>query len=400
MYVDMNNLVTNDGAMLLGDRGLGAVGQLLDNVQYQPGMLRPFIDSRGERCVILNNGFKDVKGVKTPIQTKHRVSDLQARGFHSPVFNAMTLPKESWIMLDTTIVKATRQRLRAWTDMMQFSGRSVPGMSVMTLEYQAMNDPGEAVVDMDSMTAGRRDRPLFNLNSTPLPITHSDFYFSEREIAVSRRGGMGLDTTMAEAAARRVAETVEQTVIGTVTGVTYGTRSGDAATAHTGASSVWGYTNFPYRTTKTDLTTPTGANGNAVVQDIIEMRETMYANGFFGPFLLYHSTNYDQYLDADYAFTNGSNWAVNPTQTLRDRIRTIAGISDVRRLDYLTSGYQLIMVQLSSDVVQAINGMDMTTVQWETMGGSKQNFKVMCIHVPLLKKPYNGVSGVLHATTA
>jgi hypothetical protein len=58
---------------------------------------------------------------------------------------------------------------------------------------------------------------------------------------------------MAEAAGRRVAEMVEKTLIGVETGMTYGTRSGDSTTAHTGTSTVYGYTNFPYRVTKTNL---------------------------------------------------------------------------------------------------------------------------------------------------
>jgi hypothetical protein len=213
-----------------------------------------------------------------------------------------------------------------------------------------------------------------------------------REIAVSRRSGAPLDTTMAEAAGRRVAEMIERTLIGTETGVSFGTNTN----IHTGSSKVYGYTNFPYRIQKTDLTSPTGINPEAVMTDILEMVETMQSNGYFGPYMLYHSTGYSRYLNDDY-FRSGSTSAV---RTLRERVMEIEGITDIRRLDFLTSGYQLILVQMTPEVAQAINGMEITTVQWESQGGLRQNFKVMCIQVPLLKAPYNNVAGILHGTTS
>jgi hypothetical protein len=390
LYINQAGLAINDGAHVLNGQGFG-VGQSLAAVQFRPELLRPYIAEDGVLSVTLNQRGKP---------RRFAVRDLQARGIDTPAFhvtNAMALPKQTWTYLDRAIVRATRLRLRAWADLAASSSRGgFDAMSTMTLEYQAMTDPGEAVVDMDAMTDARRDRPLFNLKSIPLPITHSDFWFSSREIAVSRNGGAPLDTTMAEAAGRRVAEMIEKTVIGVETGVTYGTRSGDPSVAHTGTSTVYGYINFPYRVTKTDLHTPTSANPENVIEDVLEMRETMYANGYFGPFVVYHSTGYDRFFDDDYFRTGGT--AV--TRTLRERISSIEGISDVRRLDYLTSGYQLIMVAMDPEVAQAINGMDITTVQWESKGGLQVNFKVMAIQVPLLKHPYNGVAGIIHGTTS
>lgn len=377
----------------------GPVANVVQGVRFDPGFLRPYIDNRGERCVTINTG-REVYDNKlkrhVPVFEKVRINDLMNRGVYSPVFNATSLRKEEWIELDNAVVKAARQRLRAWSDLASrnsFGGFN--GMAKLTLEYEAMSDPGEAVVDMDGLSDGRRDSPLFTLRSLPLPITHSDFWFSSRRIAVSSNTSTPLDTTMAEAAGRRVAEMIEQTLIGTVTGVTYGTQSAGVGT-HTGTSTVYGYTNWPYRITKTNLTIPTGSNPEATVADILAMRNTMYANKFYGPFMIYHSTDWDLYLDNDYARLGGNNASL----TLRDRIRMIEGIEDVRRLDFLTSTYTLIMVQMTSDVVRAINGMDITTVQWETQGGMRQNFKVMCIQVPQLRYDYNGIGAVLHATTA
>jgi uncharacterized linocin/CFP29 family protein len=298
--------------------------------------------------------------------------------------------------MDRTVIRATRQRLKAWSDLVASSSRGgFNAMGKMTLEYQAMTDPGEALVDMDGVSDGRTDRPLFNLKSIPLPITHSDFWFSAREIAVSRNGGTPLDTTMAEAAGRRVAEMIEKTLIGVETGVTFGPSS-SSDTRYTGTSTVYGYTNYPYRVTKTDLNIPTGSNPEAVMTDILEMIETMQGNGFYGPYTLYHSTGYSRFLEDDY-FRSGSTSAV---RTLRERIMSITDIKSISRLDYLTSGYQMVMVNMTPETAQAINGMDITTVQWESQGGMRLNFKVMAIQIPLLKSPYNGISGIIHGTTS
>lgn len=386
---------------ILNGRANGPVAGTLAECRFEPGLLRPYIGRDGRRRVTINTGRKvldNKTGKYVNVLASYPVEEVLRRGLGSPALNSgTTLLKQSWIEIDRTVVKATRQRLRAWTDLAASSTRSgFDAMSNMTLEYQSMTDPGEAVVDMDAVADARADRPLFDLKSVPLPITHSDFFFTKREIAVSRNRGTPLDTTMAEAAGRRIGELVEQTVIGTVTGVTYGTRTGDASVAHTGTSTVYGYTNFPYRVTKTDLTVPTGANPEAVMTDVLEMVETMHMNGYYGPYMLYHSTGYSRYLNDDY-FRTGSTSAV---RSLRERIMEIEGISDIRRLDYLTSGYQMILVQMSPEVAQAINGMDVTTVQWEEKGGMLLKFKVMAIMVPLLKTPYNGTAGIIHATTS
>lgn len=381
----------------------GPVGQRLREVRYEPGLLRPFFSDRGERCVSINSGQyrRDEKGNDIPIKKTVRIADLMAKGIYSPVFNATTLRKQEWIELDKVIIRAARERLRAWADLS--AANSVGGFDAMaktTFEYEAMSDPGVAVVDMDGVTPGRADQPLFKLRSIPLPITHSDFTFTSRQLATSNNSGQPLDTTMGEAAARRVAETIEQTLIGTITGVSYGGQS-TGVTAHDtsgglAASKIYGYTNFPHRNTKTNLTAPTGTNPGTTLSEVLTMRNTLYADKFYGPYMVYHSTDWDTYLDNDYYVTSTGA----PYQTLRDRLRRIEGIMDVRRLDFLTSTFTLIMVQMTSDVARAINGMGITTVQWETMGGMQQHFKVMAIQVPQLRSDYNGNCGILHGSTA
>ncbi len=43
--------------------------------------------------------------------------------------------------------------------------------------------------------------------------------------------------------------------------------------------------------------------------------------------------------------------------------------------------------------------MDITTVQWESVGGMRLNFKVMAIQVPQLRADHYGNCGILHAVS-
>lgn len=393
---------------VLNGQGFGPAGQVLNVTnrmtgQFDPGMLRPFIETapnspdRGHPCAVINVGWKsNDKGEKVPDQKKYRIADLQAKGINSPVFNATTLTRDDWIQIDRAVIKLPRQRLSAWSDLRAANTRGgFNAWNKMTLEYSASSDAGEAVKDMDATAPGRDDTPLNLIRSIPLPVIHSDFSYPQRLLDVSRSAGMPLDTEMFEQGTRRIWEMVEKTLIGTETGITWGTRS-TGPFPHTGNSTEYGYTNFTYRVTKTDLNTPAGTNPEAVVQDVMEMIETMNGNGYFGPYVLYHSTPYSIWLNSDY-FRTGSTSAV---RTVRERLMEVEGISAIRRLDYLTSGYQLLLIDLNSGQFQAINGMEPTTVQWSERGGYIQKFMVLAIQVPLLRAPYNGTSAIIHATTA
>lgn len=408
-----SNLVANG-------RDAGMVIDTLGHVRFEGGLLRPYLVQKGGRNVpyfTINTKRRDDGSWE---RKAYSIDQLAARGIYSPVGNATSLRKEEWLQLDQVVLRAARYRLRAWSDLSSansFGGFN--GMSKMILEHETMSDPGEAIVDMDGITEGRSDAPKFQLEGLPLPITHSDFTFSSRRLAVSRNTGTPLDTTMGEAAGRRVAELIEKTTIGVSTGITYGGNSTQVG-GYGRTSSVYGYINFPSRLTKTNLRNPS-TSGWAPAQtlaDVLSMRDQLYANKFYGPFMLYHSNDWDQYMDNDYILTGGNV----ATQTLRERLKSIENIQDVRRLDFLfgtqpvtniaETGYRgpggevdvtlkpftLIMVQMTPDVARAVNGMDLTTVQWESVGGMRLNFKVMCIQVPQLRADIYGNCGILHAT--
>lgn len=412
--------------------GISLMGRVAMGDANWRRLRRPYFDRNGRPSVTVNTGRTTlVKGVQTPILEHKLIRDIVHNiGIMLPVFNATTLRKEEWIELDRTVLLEARFRMRAFSDLAQansFGGFN--GMNKLILEHETMNDPGEAIVDMDGLTPGRSDAPKFQLEGLPLPITHSDFWFPARQLGISRNTGTPLDTTMGEASGRRIAESLERVTIGVETGVAYGGNSTQVG-GYGRTSQVYGYLNFPQRLTSVTGYIPTG-NGRAgtgwvpadTLKDVLAMLAAIRLNKFFGPFYLYHSNDWDPYLDLDYILTGGATVA---TQTLRKRLMAIgkedsamgpnestsAGnvILGVRRLDFLTATalastdaayptgaypFRMILVQMTKDVCRAVNGMDITTIQWESVGGMRVNFKTMCIQVPQLRASQAGKCGIM-----
>ena len=404
-----------------GDFQGGPVGNTLVSSGFDPGMMRPFWDENGRSCVRVRTGRvvpfqrdgkivtnKAGETIEVPETEKISTADLLLNhGVTSIVHNATVLTVRQWVTLTTVVQTAFRQRLRAWTDLeaaVPYGGFN--GYETLALEYQTMSDPGEATMDFDGLSQGRGDQPVFGLAGLPMPITHCDFNFGDRTLAISRaRGGTPINTRMAEAAGRRVAEMVEKTLIGTVTGPVLGSAvTGIAGNAYQlNAGGVYGYLTHPNRNIKTNITAPTtgGWVGKTLVNEILAAMEQMRGDGVYGPFMVYTSTDWDQYLDGDYLLN--STATSNPTTTIRERVKEISEITDIRRLDYLdsaTNPFTMVIVAMTSDKIQAVTGMDIQTLQWPTMGGAQINFKVMCIKVPLIYTDHDGNCGVLQATTS
>lgn len=377
---------------ILNGEGHGEVGSALGRTRFEPGLNRLFIDSNGVRSAVINTGqerFDKNLNAMVPVYQKVRATDLETiYNMQSPVINETALRKDEWLRVDSAVVRVARRRLRAWSDLAAANQISFDGMMKTIVEHETMSDPGFASVDMDGLSEGQADQPTYQLEGTPLPITHSGFWISRRKLMISRNEGMPISTTMAEAASRRVAETVEQTTIGTLTGMTYGVTAN-----YSRAPTVYGYTNFPPRITKTDMTAPTGSNGSTIVDDWLALRDLLYDANHTEDVIAYTSRDWDRYLDQDYSSAKGDN-------TLRQRLLDIDGIADIRRLDYLTNTFTVLFVEMTSDVAEALNGMDLQTLQWETHGGAKLVFKVMAIHVPRLKADKSGQCGIAHGTTS
>lgn len=340
----------------------GNVAQQLLAHNFDTGVLRPWVGDDGRSYMTVNRNGK-------------KVTELS--------HNVATLRKDEWKRLDEAIVKVARNRLRIVKDLNDNGlNISIPnGMGTTVFQTETQSDVEPATISMDGLRQGNRDRPNYDIISLPLPITHYDFKFSARQMQTSRNGTTPLDTAMAEMAARKVAESIDQ--------LTIGTSSNSYAY---GGGTLYGLTNHPNRMTKT-ITAPTasGWTGNTILNELLAMREQAKAQKHFGPYALYVATAWDQYFDND--FKSGSDI------TLRNRILAVPDFTIVRTLDNMSNN-DIIMIQLTSDVIRMVNAMPITTLQWETHGGMELNFKVMTIQVPQVRQDFATQGGIVHASSA
>lgn len=381
--------VTGFPDFVLNNQGHGSVGERMDEIHFDPGYLRPWTDERGRACVTVNTHKRNGKRMYEK-QTYFLNEVAHIIGPTANVHNATSLRKDDWKLLDDAVISAFRDPLRVWADLAaRNTYGGFDGMAKLLLEHETMSDPGEAHVNFEGVTEGRTDSPLFQLEGLPLPIIHSDFTFTQRRLATSRNSNTPLDTIQGEAAARRVGEKLENMTIHGTDGPTYGITSD-----YNNAPTVYGMRNYPDRVTKVNMTAPTGSNGPDILTSWLELIDAARAAKFYGPYIAYTSTDYDVHLDNLFSTTEPS------AGTLRSRLLQIGELADIRRANYLTNTFTVILMPLARGVSRAVIGMPVRTLQWVSQGGMRVHYKVMTISVPQFFSDYYGNCGVVHGTTA
>jgi len=230
---------------------------------------------------------------------------------------------------------------------------------------------------MDAVTPSKKDRPNYELKYLPLPIIHKDFSFNIRTLSASRTSGQPIDMTTGMLAARQVAEKVEEILFTGASTYTYG------------GGTIYGYTDMPSRNTVTlsanwDASAKTGA---LILDDVKSMKQASIDAKHYGPWVLYIPTAYETVLDDDYK--------AESDKTIRQRILEISGINEVKVVDKLTAN-NVLLVQMTSDTVRMVEGMPLSTVEWDEGGGFTSNYKVMTIMVPQIRADQNGNCGITH----
>jgi hypothetical protein len=286
------------------------------------------------------------------------------------------LRKDEWEALDTTLIDVARQRLNGVADLMS-RGLTYPlsnALGITRLEWETISNMTPAEINMSGLAESEYDRVNFELTGIPIPIIHKDFWINARVLAASRNLGQPLDTTQVALAGRLVSERLEQLLF----------NGGFSAGAQ---GTIYGYTNHPNRNTGSVTASWTTATGAQIIADAIEMIGVAHADFMFGPYMIYMTGP---------AFVNCANdFKTESDRTILERLNVIPGIGEAKASDTLTST-NVLMIQMTQDVVDIIDGIQPTVVQWETKGGMQLNFKVMTIMVPRTKADQEGQSGIVH----
>lgn len=317
--------------------------------------MRRFIDSQGASCVLNASGEK----------------------VHT---NAPALLRyDEWKDIDRRVIAVATQRLVGIADLI---GRglthSLGSIGVTVAQWERSSDMTEAEADMSGISKGEEDTPAFELQYVPVPIIHKDFRVNIRRLEASRRMGEAIDTVASDIASRRVAEKSEDMLFA-------------GLPIQVDGGTIYGYTTHPHRNT-VDLTLAwddPSITGQEIVADVEAMLASARADNYYGPFELYIPGTYEGVLDRDYAYASGDN------RTIRQRIMQLSGIAGITVADRLADD-NVLLIQMTSDVVDLAIARDVNTVQWQVDGGMQERFKVMAVWVPRIKSDFDGKSGIVH----
>ncbi len=302
---------------------------------------------------------------------------LQSGGDFNALRTNAVLLRDEWKAFDNVVVDITREKLVAVSEFMSrgLTYELPNAMGVMTLEWQELlDDLVDAEVTMTGLNEATKDRMSYGTRSMPIPLIHKEFFYNLRHLEAARRNGRAIDTDHAAIATRKVAEKVESILF---TGLTVASSSGV----------IYGLTNHPHRETGGSALNWLTATGEQIVTEVINMLAVMSGNNMDGPFVLFIPLTYSARLGDDYKAASD--------RTIFERLMAIPQISKIVATPKL-AGPNKLLIQMTSDVAQIVDGMQPTMVEWETRGGFEFTFKIVAIMLPRVRSSGNQVSGIVH----
>ena len=338
---------------------------------------RIFVDTDGTSCINVYKGDVHGDGRTNPKNWK-----AEPAAYHG-ITAYGTLRRDEWLQLDKALMGVRDYRLGGVQDLLDRGlTYDLNGMGTTVFEYHDVGDAFETQMSMDALSRGPGDRLEFKSVYLPLPIIYVDFDINERVLQSSRNLGSPLDTSSVERAGRRVAESVERLLFSADDAYSYGGGTIHSYLTHPQRNQVSGNNVIAWNNN--------GKTPKGIIDDVLAWKLALIEDRFYGPYMLYIPTKYETLLDADYD-------AQTPGTTIRERIMKISNIEGIKVIDTLPDN-NIVMVQLTSDTVRLIRGMEMQILEWGDEGGLSTHYKVMTIQVPQVRATQAGRSGVLHVT--
>jgi len=287
-----------------------------------------------------------------------------------------TLRKDEWIAFDNAVVEIGRKRLIGVADLLSRGlVYNLPNALGHTkLEWEKVSDMDPAGLSMSGISETQNDRVVYDLDSMPIPIIHKDFNINVRALMASRNNGTPLDTTQARVAARKVAELTETMLF-------------KGATILGSNNPIYGYTTALYRNTGSLAESWMTADGASIVGDVLAMIGALVDDNMYGPYVLY--------IPSAVAVRFGEDYKAESDKSIMARLLETDGLSAIKPTKDLAIN-EVVLVQMTSDVIEMVDGMQPTTVEWETHGGFVTHFKIISIMLPRVRNDYINQSGIAH----
>lgn len=291
------------------------------------------------------------------------------------------LRPHEWEQYDQAVVQIARGTFSLVADLMAngMSYNLPNALGVMSLLWDRVGDMDDAEVHMTPEHTDRRSRIEFNQDGMPVPIIHTGFTLNVRHLLAARRNGTPLDTMHVRNATLKVVEMIEKLHI-----------SGSYS-AGAGAGTLYGATTYPYRNTG-NLTRSwknIATTGTEIFNDTNTMIAAMEAKNQYGPYGMYVPSDYMQVLRRDYDTTTAKG------RSIMERLLQIENLKYIKPNRFLAAD-TVVMIQLSSETMEVINGIQPQLVEWSEAGGLVTIYKVIAIMLPRIKRDGLDQCGITH----
>lgn len=313
---------------------------------------------------------------QTAIAANH-AADIQFAG------NAAPVDIDAWRRIDTRATQIMRDVLAVFNTLAR-ANTTPMGVGDLISYFPQISDSGAVSVSMDGRNGEIADQAQVKYVGTPVPVITSAARMGWRQMAVVRKGGVGLDVETIANHQRKVAEKLEDMVL-----------NGDASIV-VGGSQVFGLRNHPQRNTGThgfDLnSTATGANWLTAFRQLIDACVGDNAFGRITVFLNY----------SDWVYASVNEFTAGYPKTILQRLREIEQIADI-----IPCG------RVPADNIIGIAGLDtgnwgsiLSAMPMTTRPKVRQNpeddyvFDVMAVVAPQFRTDFDGKAPFAHLTAA
>lgn len=284
-------------------------------------------------------------------------------------------------IIETAVTRVGKRGLNIVSDLIE-AGLSTPlpnWWGVPSLRRGRIGEGGNARRTMVPDSRGERFVLSRDGVSWPIYCTWANFSFDARTLAVGQRMGTPLDVSHTEEATYRDNEMIEDQSLNGLTDSDGNTMTIDGMSAPGLLSS----------TTTFDYATWTGLTGAQIVDEVQSAIELLRLNHFRGPFRLYVPGNYTTKLTSDY----GTAYP----KTIIARLQELGPYGgrnlEVRFSDLLPDN-RVIIVQMTSDVVDVVVGQQPVPVSWTDGPGWNTYWVVLACVIFRMFQNKNGDYGV------
>lgn len=293
-----------------------------------------------------------------------------------------TLRKDEWELLTRKMIQEYQKNTTLINDVRSAGlTSSLGGLGTIIAQWQREGDITGAQIDMDARTQAKNDRPEYDLQGIPVPITHKSYTVHTRNELASQKSGFGSTSTRTGIlAATKIAQSNELMLLDGVPGM------------KVMGNEIFGYRTHPERITGNTSADWATASGATILADVLDIIAEVRGDLIGGEMTFYVAEDIWTNLQNDFSDAKGSD-------TILERILKVAQVGSVKPARDLVAG-EVLAVTLDANTIDLAIAQDTSNVMWNDISLFETEYKVFNALVPILMPTMAGRLGVAHFTKA